>query len=136
MTADDFDEGAGTPAQSPSFRCRRWRGGFVMEPCDGSADPDRWDDNGVLSPMPPGKWQMQLAFRLGGSTRWVYGQRVFDSLEAAKDAARAGEKPSCDPGIRFGYQGIVLLRQGATDLSDPLQALIVNDLEELRKASS
>lgn len=124
--SEKCDEGGGTPVDPPNFRCRRdGEGGFWASPSDGTVDPERWDAGGELSPMPLGKWQMQLIFSFKHSKRIVYGQTVFNPVEDVRAAVLAKDLPVYDPGMAGSDWSVLAVKQGATDLMDPAQALIL-----------
>ena len=101
----------------------------------GDVDPEHWDDDGVLRCVPEGMWQMLLVYRSGGGgvVAWVYGQRLFETVEGAAAAARAKELPAHDRAHKSGFTPVAL-RQGATDLSDPDQARFLDAVGDMSQA--
>jgi hypothetical protein len=88
-------------------------------------DPNNYNELGVgLSPVPTGKWTIQKLFMyLDLSHDVEYGQVVYDTKEEA--IAALGVETIDNPDVSFNiYRCAIVVKQGATDLSDPSQAVL------------
>ena len=89
-------------------------------------DPDNYDNGGTKTSVPTGKYTLQRLYYYPVSQvcAVTYGQELYDSMVAAIGAAGEDEislqTELIDGAILRGW---VALKQGATDLSDPSQAL-------------
>jgi hypothetical protein len=95
-----------------------------------SIDPNYYDTNsGVLVPVPTGKWSIQVISLYpvtGYSGNDIqYGQAVYDSLEKAKVGVNDAIvlNPYNEPDL---YRTYLIVKQGATNLSDPTQAYFMH----------
>jgi hypothetical protein len=99
--------------------------GWVNDtPLGSVVDPEHYDDgSGTLAAMPTGKWQIQPIsyYPLWEANDIQYGQAVYDDLAAAESALQ--ESISVDPYNSVDvFRGWLIVKQGATDLSNPAQA--------------
>jgi hypothetical protein len=84
-------------------------------------DPDNYNDEGVLTPVPTGMWSVQrMAMAAGGAniTSITYGRAVYDSSRTALNSID-GEifipAPEAENIVRLYY---LVIKQGATDSTD------------------
>lgn len=91
-------------------------------------DPDHYDTGTGLASVPSGKWTIQLImfYAPWGTTDIQYGQVVFDTYSEAR--ARIFDPVVLNPynALWDTFRGWLFVKQGATDLSDPAQAVFVS----------
>lgn len=91
-------------------------------------DPDNYDDgSGVLAAMPNNQFQIQRIYFFGQTEGVVitYGQETYSNLAAAMAAINI-ERPITDPILLSAVVvDQLIVREGATDLSDSLTAVFV-----------
>lgn len=110
------------------FNWQDGAGGVVTLPGQSAIDPDRYDDgSGTRASMPANRWQIQrfFYFSQNGNTLVAYGQTVFLSKDAARSAIFTElfiSNPQTDLGT---LTTALLLKTGATDLSDDAVAEFV-----------
>lgn len=96
-------------------------------PVVSAVDPDHWDDGtGTLPAVPAGQWTIQLMsfYAFWGSNDVQYGQAVYSTIEAALAALQ--DPVQVNPyNLADVFRGWLVVKQGATDLSDPAQARFV-----------
>lgn len=86
-------------------------------------DPNYYDDmSGTLAAVPAGKFTIQdLYMYLGDSHDIQYGQKVYNTMNDAESGL--GDSRTVNPDVAFNIlRARIILKQGATDLSDPTQA--------------
>ena len=90
-------------------------------------DPNHYDNKtGILEPVPSGKWTIQvIAFYAQTlATDVQYGQVVYDTFASAKSALQ--DAVDINPYNSYDtFRGWLIVKQGATDLSDVSQATFV-----------
>ena len=89
-----------------------------------AVDPDNYDDGtGTLASVTSGYWTIQRIFRSrNGDTYVAYGQQEFSTKELA--VAALGNEPFTEksPLPFMLFRSSLLIKQGATDLSDTAEA--------------
>ena len=110
--------------------------GPMAVPVGGSGafiDPDQFDNgSGALVPVPNNSWSVQIKYITPDKTFVVaYGQQTFLNQGAAEAAISDGtllstyvENPPLNDFVRKSF---IVVAQGATDLSNPLQASFFED---------
>lgn len=101
-------------------------GGFTIVLGNDEIDPDNYDDgSGTLAAVPNNNWQLQYIYFFGQTEQVtiVYGQAVYSSLANAL-AAIGVETTNHDPAVTANgvLINILAIEEGATDLSDTLEA--------------
>jgi len=106
-------------------------GHTLVTPATIVIDSDNYDDGtGILATVPGGRYTVQVikyfsGIQGGPSTRIEYGQKTFSTFVAALDLLPDPEhidNPAFAAGVTRGY---LIIKAGATDLSDTDQALFV-----------
>jgi len=100
-------------------------------------DSNNYDLNGVLTPVPTYKFTMQrISLFSSNLTRIQYGQYIYDSIADAQGSIPY-ENFITEPNIEGNglLRGFLIVRQGATDLSDSQQAVFV-EVERFGTANS
>ncbi len=92
-------------------------------------DPNFWDDgSGTLNTVTNNRYTVQRLFWFpqSGTTTVTYGQAEYQTIQDAKDALLT-ENPNLDPIItnNGSFTALLIVQEGATDLSDPVQAEFV-----------
>jgi hypothetical protein len=110
---------------------RTWRVGGdpsqIESTIASTVDPNNYDNgSGTLQAVPSNDWTVQRLFREAGAggTAVGYGQSVYNTQTEAENAVRSGqdvfvEGDQLKAGMLRGY---LIVRQSATDLSNPTQA--------------
>jgi hypothetical protein len=112
-------------AISPVTNYRYWAasGTSYGNALHATIDPDYYDNGGVRTAVPSGKWTIQRVYYFSGSASIIvsYGQSCFDTLDAAKAAANTQVVVFSDLATRMFHGGLlrarIYVQQGATDLS-------------------
>lgn len=92
-----------------------------------TVDPNNYDVGGVFTTVPKNKYTIQrIALFESNLSRWQYGQNLYDSLDDA-EAALPFESFAIEANIAGNglIRGFLIVKQGCTDLSDPLFARFV-----------
>lgn len=96
-------------------------------PVVADVDPEHWDDGtGVLASVPAGKFTIQMIsfYAPWEATDIQYGQEVYDTIELA--LAAIPPSPVLNPWNSWDtLRGWMVLKQGATDLTDLAQARFI-----------
>lgn len=97
-------------------------------PVVADVDPEHWDDGtGVLATVSAGKFTIQMIsfYAPWDATDIQYGQEVYDTLELA--LAAIPPSPVLNPWNADWdtLRGWMIVKQGATDLTDPAQARFI-----------
>jgi len=90
-------------------------------------DPNYYDLNGVLLPVPTGKWTVQRLyyFPVSNVTVIYWGQHYYDSDTQAYDGVSKDTFDSLPNAIEGAVlRGYLIVKQGATDLTNSNQAVI------------
>lgn len=100
------------------FRVRHDAGLWAYGPSQvDTIDPDHWDNLTSLQTVPTGKWTIQPVF-YSKAVRFIqYGQKVYDTAEAALDgiAESIQTHPALTP-ADFLVRAFIVVQQGATSL--------------------
>lgn len=117
------DQAAAAPVTF-NYIYRNGLGTFVSTAPTNTVNPNLWDDgSGVLQSVPAGKFTIQSIYLApDGSVQLYYGQKLYDTLAEARGSTTTAVEVMSNPD--FALRGWVVVAQGATDLSDPLQAAI------------
>lgn len=103
-------------------------GGFTENGSTTAVSPSLYDDgDGTLGAIPGGRWSIQHIYFFPGAdeTRIEYGQTTYTSQSAALAAIPEithASNPDYGVGVLRGY---LVIASGATDLSDPNDAVFV-----------
>ena len=94
-----------------------------------NVDPNHWDNgSGTLQAVPAGYWTIQYisyyAYVLGAND-FQYGQAVYPTPSKALNAVGAPIEKNPWNNVDV-FRGYLIVRQGATDLTDPLQARFIS----------
>lgn len=89
-------------------------------------DPNNYDNNGVITPVPNNRWTVQRLYFFGQSSTMTisYGQEIYSSQSAALDAVDVeifAEPPNTVVGV---WLAALVLKDGTTDLSDSENTII------------
>lgn len=109
-----------------TFRYRRQNG---AEGADTTGiDPNNYDVSGTLTAVPNNRYTIQRVYLFQtGNTRIQYGQQTFKDFPEAQSAipsdAFVVESNIAENGLLRGY---LIVKKGATNLSDPTQAMFIN----------
>jgi len=118
-------DAAQTAISTLIFNYQDGAGDVTVVPSQSALDPEFYDDgSGTLAAVGSNDWQIQrfYFFSSSGSTIVAYGQATYNSLSEAR-AAVFTEDFVPNPRAAAGkFTTVVLLRDGATDLSNPAQA--------------
>jgi hypothetical protein len=88
-------------------------------------DPDNYDNGGIVTEVPSGKWTIQRVYYypVSNITAMVYGQHIYDTYEDAY-ANMFTENITLNRGTMEGtvFRGYLVIKQGCDDLTDPSKA--------------
>jgi hypothetical protein len=94
-------------------------------------DPDTYDLNGVQTSVPTDKWTVQRIyyFAVSNVTVMLWGQDYYDSYTLARDGIFNDEFELWYDTVKGGIlRGYLVVKQGATDLTDSGQAVVIDAL--------
>lgn len=93
-----------------------------------NVDPNHYDTGTGLAEVPTGKWTIQpvMFYAPWGTTDIQYGQRVYDTYAEARADIWTGVQLNPYNSRWDTFRGWLFVKQGATDLSDPEQAVFVS----------
>ena len=109
------------------IRYRLRTAGSEILPGTAFIDPDNYDNAGVQTAVPTGKVTVQrINIFSSGDVRLQYGQNLYDSIEDAV-ANAPSEEFVVEPNISQNglFRAFLVVKEGATDLSNPLQAKFI-----------
>lgn len=92
-----------------------------------NVDPNHYDTGAGLAAVPTGKWTIQpiMFYAPWETTDIQYGQVVYDSYAEARAAIMVPVVLNPYNALWDTFRGWLIVKQGATDLSDPTQAALV-----------
>ena len=125
IVTTDFE----SPVAEINYYYRDGSGGWFNDQITSATiDPNHWDDkSGVLQDVPDTNWTVQpvLYYSPTNETDIQYGQAVYtsyaDAHQALQDAIDINPYNSYDT-----FRGWLIVKKGATNLSDPTQAIVIN----------
>jgi hypothetical protein len=94
-------------------------------------DPNTYDLNGVQTSVPTDKWTVQRIyyFAVSNVTVMLWGQNYYDSATLARDGIFDDDFDLWQDTVRGGIlRGYLIVKQGATDLTDSDQAVVIEAL--------
>ena len=122
------------PAETPVTNfAYSWSGGTNVG--QNAIDPNQYDNNGVLTPVPVGEATIQVLLKSGstGSTFVAYGDRTIPG--GTIFGLNSKETVRSNPVIKglarsFAVRGYVIVEGGATNLADENQCIFVEATKE------
>jgi hypothetical protein len=117
-------------AQAPVSFSYSTQTAFSTGPTTTLLDPANYDVGGVLAPVPAGMWSIQRVWGfpvidIPSQVRVQYGQNVYTSqVEAVEAIGNTAFIPNPEGNVFSALLGWIVMRQDATDIADPVQALV------------